>query len=107
MRATEFITEQTTTYAIPGLQSQDPYLQYRFGVAMAAAGAQEQNKEKCDASSEYGEKMIVISQSPAEDAIINKALALVGQHNKTVIKDKLHTTPANNLSPVNSQRKSK
>ena len=49
MRAREFVTEaraeiapehsgpMKNTYVLPGLSSQDPYKNYRFGVAMARA----------------------------------------------------------------------
>ena len=58
MRAREFIVEGTTehllpdqsdalpaTYVIPELPNQDPYLQYRFGVAIAGAKGKEQREK--------------------------------------------------------------
>ena len=58
MRAHEFITEGRTgsiqddvakalpaTYALPELENQDPYLQYRFGVAIAGAKGAEKRKQ--------------------------------------------------------------
>ena len=59
MRAREFINEGKTgslqddvakalpsTYAIPELKNQDPYLQYRFSVAIAGAKGAAKRKEE-------------------------------------------------------------
>ena len=95
MRAHEFITEGKTgslqddvaralpsTYAIPELKNQDPYLQYRFGVAIAGAkGAkkrQEDNVHEFSRESPWGENEIVVSFDPKADEWLNDALNQMG-----------------------------
>jgi hypothetical protein len=94
MRAHEFITEGRTgtitrdvglalpgAFKIPKLQNNDPYKQYRFGVAIAGAkGAAQRAKDDVPPfdgpSSEFGEDMIIVSYDP---------------HVKTYIDDALHS----------------
>jgi hypothetical protein len=94
MRAKEFIQESRVgsmqddvadalpaTYVIPKLQNQDPYKQYRFGVAIAAAkGRKDPNDVGQDfqASSPWGENQIIVSYSNTIDDYIDDALKLVG-----------------------------
>lgn len=90
MRAREFIVEQYHTlqadvaaalpaaYVIPALQNQDPYKQYRFGVAIAQAkgkteGAPEYNKE-----SAWGENQVVVSYDDNAEKWIDAALKEIG-----------------------------
>jgi hypothetical protein len=94
MRAREFIHESRigsmqddvacalpATYVIPALQNQDPYKQYRFGVAIAAAKGR---KDPNDAGSEFnavspwGENQVIVSYSNTIDDYIDDALKLVG-----------------------------
>ena len=99
MRANEFITEGRTgsiqddvakalpaTYAIPELPNQDPYLQYRFGVAIAGAkGAKkraEDNVPSFTEKSAWGENEIVVSYGEDMDSIINDALKMMGMSGK-------------------------
>ena len=69
-------------YVIPALQNQDPYKQYRFGMALAGARSAKQRKEegadKFQAASPWGENAIVISYSGTTPEIIDDALDSVG-----------------------------
>lgn len=108
MRAREFITESTTgslqdgiaralpsTYAIPKLQNQDPYLQYRFGVALAATKGKIHGSEQPGEDvrhhmaprSAWGENMIVVSYDPKIGDWIDAALSEIGLNpsDKTLI----------------------
>ena len=95
MRAYEIITENKTgslqddvasaipgAYAIPALQNQDPYKQYRFGMALAGArSAEQRDKEGADkftAESPWGENAIVISYTGTTPEIIDDALESIG-----------------------------
>ena len=70
------------TYVIPKLKNQDPYLQYRFGVALAAAkGAKdraEEGDQPFEPKSAWGENEIIISYDPSIDGVIDDALRIVG-----------------------------
>jgi hypothetical protein len=98
MRAREFITEDigrtgSITYdvgralpgafKIPALKNQDPYLQYRFGVAIAGAKGAEQRKKDGvppfdGRESEFGENEIVVSYDPHVVDYIHDALRAMG-----------------------------
>lgn len=77
------------TYAIPELKNQDPYLQYRFGVAMAGAKGRKQREKDGVGSfskeSPWGENEIVVSFDPHIDEYIDDALAQMGLRGKKLI----------------------
>lgn len=70
------------TYAIPKLPNQDPYKQYRFGVAIAAAkGASARARDgepPFEPTSAWGENEIVVSFDPHIDQWLDAALQMVG-----------------------------
>jgi len=95
MRASEFITEGRTgslqpdvaaalpaTYAITSLPNQDPYLQYRFGVAIAGAKGRKQREEDnvpiYSRESPFGENEIVVSFDPNIEKWLDDALHQMG-----------------------------
>jgi hypothetical protein len=96
MRAREFVTEGRTgsitqdvgralpgAFKIPALKNQDPYLQYRFGVAIAGAKGAEQRKQDGvppfdGKESEFGENEIVVSYDPHVIDYIHDALRAMG-----------------------------
>jgi len=96
MRAREFVTEGRTgsiapdvgralpgAFKIPALKNQDPYLQYRFGVAIAGAkGAKQRAKDNVPEfdgkESVFGENEIVISYDPHVVDYIHDALRAMG-----------------------------
>ena len=99
MRAREFITEDIDgrtgsitydvgralpgAYKIPALKNQDPYLQYRFGVAIAGAkGARQRAKDGVPAfdgrESDFGETEIVVSYAPHVGEYMKDALKAMG-----------------------------
>jgi hypothetical protein len=98
MRAREFITEvamgrtgslqQDIALALPGawkipaLKNQDPYLQYRFGVAMAGAkGAAQRANDGVppfELDTVFGENEFVVSYDPHTGEYIRDALKAMG-----------------------------
>lgn len=98
MRAKEFITEvalgrtgslqQDIALALPGawkipaLKNQDPYLQYRFGVAIAGAkGADQRKKDGVPPFGQdtiFGENEFVVSYDPKTIDYIHDALIAMG-----------------------------
>ena len=98
MRAREFIVEvnlgrtgslqQDIALALPGawkipaLKNQDPYLQYRFGVALAGAkGAAQRAKDDVpnfEDDSIFGENEFVVSYDPHTGEYIKDALRAMG-----------------------------
>ena len=96
MRAREFITESRTgsitrdvglalpgAFKIPALKNQDPYLQYRFGVAIAGAKGAAQRKQDGvpdfdGKESVFGENEIIVSYDPHVVDYIDDALKAMG-----------------------------
>jgi hypothetical protein len=96
MRAREFIGEGRTgsftadvgralpgAFKIPALKNQDPYLQYRFGVAIAGAKGAKQRREDGvppfdGKESVFGENEIVVSYDPHVVDYIHDALRAMG-----------------------------
>jgi hypothetical protein len=96
MRASEFVTEGRTgsitqdvgrslpgAFKIPALKNQDPYLQYRFGVAIAGAkGAKQRAMDGVPPfdgkESVFGENEIVVSYDPHVIDYIHDALKAMG-----------------------------
>ena len=119
MRAYEFITEGRTgslqnevakalpaTYAIPELKNQDPYLQYRFSVAIAGAkGAKKRQEDKVpefNRESPWGENEIVVSFDPNSEEWLNDALQQMGIKSKkrlSTLKSE-EASDVSNVSPV-------
>jgi hypothetical protein len=98
MRAKEFITEialghtgslqQDIALALPGawkipaLKNQDPYLQYRFSVALAGAKGAKQRRDDgvppFQPDDIFGENEIVVSYDPHTGEYIRDALESMG-----------------------------
>ena len=94
MRANEFIFENASgkvnteiadtlpaTFKLPGFPNQDAYMQYRFGVGMAAAkhnkatgGPDEFNPE-----SAFGRDLTVVCYTPADEEAMDAGLALMNR----------------------------
>jgi hypothetical protein len=95
MRASEFITESRTgtlqldviaalpaTYAITSLPTQDNYMQYRFGVAIAGAKGREQREQdgvpEFSRESPFRGSEVVVSFDPHIEKWIDDALNQMG-----------------------------
>ena len=109
MKASEFIVEAAvlsadvadalpTTFVMPELKNQDPYLQYRFGVAMAAANANKELGVEYKAQDAFGEQMVVVARVPEEEEIVQLALKLIGKSNSSRV---ISTKASEETSDVN------
>lgn len=125
MRAREFITEGRTgsftadvgralpgAFKIPALKNQDPYLQYRFGVAIAGAkGAAQRAKDGVQPFSResvFGENEIVVSYDPHVEVYIKDALKSMGMPSTDAVRigtqGSEEATDVDKVSPVKSFR---
>jgi len=106
MRAKEFISEdaqgrtgsitQDVALALPGafkipkLQNNDPYKQYRFGVAIAGAKGRAQRKKDgvpdYEKESIFGENEIVVSYDPNVEEWIDDALQSMGMSSSDCVR---------------------
>ena len=111
MRAREFITEQASlppeqadpmnhVFVLPGVQSNDPYLIYRLGVAMARA--------RSDAGADtipfipdwspraaFGEEAVVAGFDATVEPVIDQALKMAG-----LAVNKIQISTPNSLEPA-------
>ena len=122
MRAREFISEGKSpekllpdqadalpaTYVIPELPNQDPYLQYRFGVAIAGAKGRKQREKDGVSSmhrtSAFGENEIVVSYGHDAGEYIDDALKTMGMRGKKMVSTatSIETNDVDKRSPINS-----
>ena len=79
MRASEFAKEMPATYVLPKLSNQDPYMQYRFGLALASARAKKEGLIPFEEESPFGESLIVVCRSKEEQETLELAVALFGK----------------------------
>lgn len=81
-------------YAVPQLKNQDPYLQYRFGVAIAAAKARRVDAdriEKYAKETPWGENQVVVSYGEDASPDIDAALQSLGMPGKKAVSSKTST----------------
>lgn len=64
-----------TTWELPELKNQDPYLQYRMGMALASA----RSGEHLDTESAFGENMSIVGYTEADNETVKLALKLLGK----------------------------
>ena len=64
-----------TTWVLPELTNQDPYMQYRMGMALAAA----RSGEPMVTQSAFGENMSIVGYTDADDETVRLALKLIGK----------------------------
>jgi len=96
----------------PHLTNTDPYVQYRFGLAIASAAAngEQREQDKFDKTSDYGEKLIMAPFTKEEEDIIKLAQKLYGAGSES---EQIGTSKSeeeqevSNKSPVANRGKNK
>ena len=88
-------------FAVPQLTNQDPYMQYRMGIAVASARAADEGLIDHNQQSAWGENLIMVAQTEEGRRTLELAMKMMG------VKGKLLTTPpseetsdVNTASPV-------
>ena len=89
------------TFEFPKLANQDPYLQYRMGLALASANA----GQKLESESAFGENMSIVGYTDADIEIIKLASKLMGKEftagSKLITTAKSEeATDVNTISPM-------
>jgi hypothetical protein len=97
-------------YTFPALQNTDPYQQYRFGLAIAAARRQNnpdpyniEAKEEFSPTSAWGENLVVVTYDQDQDS---KTLALAAKM-MGVSKHQISSTKSQESSDVNTKSPTK
>jgi hypothetical protein len=110
MRAKEFIGESASgkinadvadtlpaTFKLPGFPNQDAYMQYRFGVSMAAAKHNKATGEPSEFNPEsaFGRDLTVVCYTPADEQALDAGLALMNRGGKVAISTHNSEEPKN------------
>jgi hypothetical protein len=90
-----------SAFAIPQLTNQDPYMQYRMGIAVASARAVEQGLVKHDDQSAWGENLIMVAQTEEGRRTLELAMKMMGVKGKQLTSPPSEeTADVNKSSPV-------
>jgi len=97
-----------TTWELPGLPNQDPYLQYRMGLAMADA----RSGEPFDSQSAFGENMSIIGYTDADNETVKLALKRMGPEyakgaRSIATRKSEEATDVNKISPMATKKRNK
>jgi hypothetical protein len=104
------------TYVIPKLHNTDPYIQYRYGVALATAKGEKDRAHEGSANnvgqrSEWGEALAIIDYDGSQGHAIDLALKMVGLSSKDKVaitsKGSRETGDVHNQSPVAARKELK
>jgi hypothetical protein len=124
MRAKEFLPETKlhgtfgkvdaqVSNSLPGafvqrdLRNTDPYMQYRYGVAMAAARANKDHGVGFEQESAWAENLSLITFSPDDEETIRLADKLMGVKASRIASNKSTETDVNVNSPVAKPKRNK
>lgn len=88
-------------YSVPQLTNQDPYMQYRMGIAVASARAAEQGLIGHDKESAWGENFIMVAQTEEGKRTLELAMKMMGVTGKKLTTPSSEeTSDVNKSSPV-------
>jgi hypothetical protein len=117
MRAKEFITEiklhgkfnkvdAQVSNSLPGafvqreLRNTDPYMQYRYGVALAGARANKEHDVEFNQESAWAENLSLVTFTPEDEETIRLADKLMGVNASRIASSRSTETDASTVSPV-------
>ncbi len=128
MRAKEFITERfgakshgkprsvsdNKSDPLPGvfvqqqLRNTDPYMQYRYGIAVASARAVKQGHVEFNQESAWAENLTQVMYAPEDEETIKLASDLMGVSPTRITDNRSHETKdTGTASPVASPKKNR
>jgi hypothetical protein len=126
MRAKEFLPEGAKSHgkfvslnadvdaALPGvwvqrqLRNTDPYMQYRYGLAMAAARADAAGHVEFEQESPWAENLTIVGYTPEDADVVRLADKLMGVTATRIADDSSkESKDTNNASPVATPKRNK
>ena len=124
MRAKEFLpetklhgtfgtVEKNVSDSLPGafvqrdLRNTDPYMQYRYGVALAGARAKAEHDVDFEQESAWAENLAVITYTKEDEETIRLADAMMGVSASRIASQTSTETNVNAASPVPAKKKNK
>jgi len=117
MRAKEFLpetklhgtfgtVEKNVSDSLPGafvqrdLRNTDPYMQYRYGVALAGARAKKEHDIEFNQESAWAENLSLITFAPEDEETIRLADKMMGVKATRIASSKSTETDVSAVSPV-------
>jgi hypothetical protein len=124
MRAKEFLkevklhgtfghVEKNVSNALPGafvqrdLRNTDPYMQYRYMLALAGARAKAEHDIEFDQESAWAENFAMVTYTKEEEETIRLADAMMGVTATRIASANSKETDVNAVSPVPARKKNK
>jgi len=124
MRAKEFLPETKlhgtfgkvdaqVSNSLPGafvqrdLRNTDPYMQYRYGMALAASRANKDHDIDFDQESAWAENLSLVTFSPDDEETIRLADKLMGVKASRIASNRSSETNVNVTSPVAKPKRNK
>jgi hypothetical protein len=128
MRAKEFLPESAgakthgkftsltadVDAALPGvwvqrqLRNTDPYMQYRYGLAMAAARADAAGHVDFEQESPWAENLTIVGFSPEDEEVVKMADKLMGVKGTRIANSKsVESSGTSKVSPVATPKRNK
>jgi hypothetical protein len=124
MRAKEFIAEtklhgtfgnvdDQVSNSLPGafvqrdLRNTDPYMQYRYGLALASARAKKEHEIEFEQESAWAENLAIVPFSVEDEETIKLADKMMGVTATRIASSKSTETDVNAVSPVASPKRNK
>ena len=99
------------TFIQKQLRNTDPYMQYRYGIAVAAAKAMADGhltNDDFEQESEYAENLTQVAYTKEEEEIVTLASRLMGVIPMQITSSKsTETADVNNSSPVSKPKRNK
>ena len=124
MRAKEFLKEvklhgtygtvnQNVSDSLPGafvqreLRNTDPYMQYRYGLALAGARAKAEHGTEFEQESAWAENLAVVTYAKEDEETIRLADAMMGVSASRIASRDSKETDVNAVSPVPAMKTNK
>jgi hypothetical protein len=124
MRAKEFIAEvklhgtfgtveKNVSDSLPGtfvqrdLRNTDPYMQYRYGLALASARANKEHEVEFEQESAWAENLAVVTYAKEDEETIRLADAMMGVDATRIASQNSTETDVNAVSPVPARKTNK
>ena len=124
MRAKEFLKEvklhgtygtvdQNVSDSLPGafvqreLRNTDPYMQYRYGLALAGARAKAEHGTEFEQESAWAENLAVVTYAKEDEETIRMADAMMGVTASRIASHASTETDVNAVSPVPAKKTNK
>ena len=105
--------EKNVSDSLPGafvqreLRNTDPYMQYRYGLALAGARAKAEHGTEFEQESAWAENLAVITYTKEDEETIRLADSMMGVTASRIASQTSTETDVNAASPVPAKKKNK